>query len=80
MIKADIAGTKEEAAHTALSSYMRGHLKISFTELIKVWKVLGHKSSYGYTDPTFMCMLNVILFVLQISEVLYGAENKGFKF
>lgn len=47
------------AAPTPLDSYRRGHLEISFTELIKVLKVLGHKSSYGYTDLISMCMLHV---------------------
>lgn len=67
LIKVDAAGRKEVAAHTPLDSHRRGHLEISSTELIKVLKVLGHKSSYGHADLISMCMLHVIC--LPISKV-----------
>lgn len=60
LIKDDTAGRKEVAAHPALDSYRRGHLEISSTELMKVLKVLGHKSSYADTDLIFTCMFHVI--------------------
>lgn len=43
-------------------------MEMRFTELKKRLKVLGHKSSYGYTDLILMQILNATLFVFQSSE------------